>query len=388
MLCRNTASMADLVTRPPDDDPEFALCVACCRWPQDERASVAVLANAQAVDWVRMARMARRHRIEGLVYRGLSQAGVAMPAAVKGPLAAAARGAALQDMAMAAECVAIHQDFVRASIPLLFVKGVTIASLAYGELGLKRSLDIDLLVAASDLERAACAIEARGYRLFIPAEGRRQLGKWHRHSKESVWVHESRRQIDLHTSLVDHPALLRGVDVHAPVQYVPIGSGHQLPTLADADLFAYLAVHGASSGWFRLKWIADFVALYGSADSARLTALHDNGQAIGAGRATALAILLADALFGLALPPRLRNRLRSDQAVSYMLSQCLLLLGGRRALDEITHIRFGTVPIYRIQLALLPSWRYRAATLKGWLAVRLFGLLSKRQRRTKQTTGV
>lgn len=44
-------------------------------------------------------------------------------------------------------------------------------------------------------------------------------------------------------------------------QLVEVACGIELPTLARDEPSAHLCVHGASSAWFRLKWITDLAAL-------------------------------------------------------------------------------------------------------------------------------
>ena len=65
----------------------------------------------------------------------------------------------------------------------------------------------------------------------------------------------------LHTRVADHPDLLSQVGIDSPIQIVTVAKHIALPTLARDELFAYLTVHGASSAWFRLKWITDLAAL-------------------------------------------------------------------------------------------------------------------------------
>ena len=48
-----------------------------------------------------------------------------------------------------------------------------------------------------------------------------------------------------------------------------------MPTLADEPLYAYLCVHGASSAWFRLKWIADLNALLAGRTAEEIAALPE-----------------------------------------------------------------------------------------------------------------
>ena len=105
-------------------------------------------------------------------------------------------------------------------------------------------------------------------------------------------------QVDLHVAAADNPMLIPGITAYSPTQEVDIGNGIRLKTLARDELVAYLAVHGASSLWFRLKWIADFAALVDGSSGMEFRRLYMRSQELGAGRAAGQALLLADRLFG------------------------------------------------------------------------------------------
>ena len=67
------------------------------------------------VDWDRMAAVARRHRVEGLVHDGLRRAGIAPPPEVAGPIATEAAAIARQNLGFASEAHRLtgHEAFQR-----------------------------------------------------------------------------------------------------------------------------------------------------------------------------------------------------------------------------------------------------------------------------------
>ena len=68
-------------------------------------------------------------------------------------------------------------------------------------------------------------------------------------------------------------------------QFVKVSEGISLSTLATDELFAYLAVHGASSASFQLKWISDFAALLHRNTPPDIELLYYRSQVLGAARA-------------------------------------------------------------------------------------------------------
>jgi hypothetical protein len=351
---------------------EFDLLAACCRWPQDAAAGERIAALAHCVDWDRFRRIAARHRAEGLAYHALGRSGVHVPEDHRSALHAAAAFVARRNVSLAGAALQLSQHFRGAGVPLLFVKGISLASLAYGTISLKAGWDIDLLIDRHRLGDSARVLARAGYRLKEPGGGLNldRLERWHLLSKESVWRHDQTGlHVELHTRLVDNPRLLQGVGMASPTQAVEIASGATLETLATDELFAYLCVHGASSGWFRLKWLADVAALLARCSPGEIDRLHQRARQLGAGRAADLAVILSTRLVGTAADPRLIERLEASRSNRWMAAACLSLLRGRSAEAELDRLALGTAPIHLIQFGLLPGWRYQYSELKRQIAI-------------------
>lgn len=336
------------------------LAVECCRRSFKGSSDIAA-PSLQGIDWRKFSSVARFHRIQGLAWKGLSSHRTKLTQDLAEDLQAAASGIAASNLQALQECRTLLNAFDHAKIPLLFLKGLPLGALAYGNPAIKSSIDIDLLIDPKDLLSSAAVLQAVGYRLVAPAEFGK-LVRWHQGWKESVWRNDhARMQIDLHTRVADNPRLIPTIDVHSPSQLVEIGDGISLATLADDELFAYLTVHGASSAWFRLKWIADFAGFL-SGKAARIGHFYHQSQDLGAGRAAGQALLLADELFGtLAGYPDLRAKLDRDPAASRLFRTALGLL--TQNLAEPTSQRWGTLPIHSTQLLLLPGVGYKLSEM-------------------------
>jgi hypothetical protein len=306
----------------------------------------------------------RFHRIEGLAWNALSA--LEIPSETRTALAEAASAIAVQNLQAGAECRSLLERFEAARVPLLFLKGLTLGALAYGNPAIKSAIDVDLLIEPNDLGKAVDLLRSAGYELIapnIPATNEGLL-EWHVSWKESVWGKSSPTvQIDLHTRTTDNIRLVPTIDVQSPHQRVDVAAGIHLPTLATDELFAYLAVHGASSAWFRLKWISDFAALFQGRTGEEIVRLYRRSQDLGAGRAAGQALLLADSLFDtLQSAPHLRSELMSDRATRSLYRAALRLVTG--APREPTATRAGTLTIHWTQFLLLPGLAYKLSELK------------------------
>jgi len=337
--------------------PEFSLLLSCCRSnfaAGNRHASADVPPD---LDWNRLVDLARYHRIQGLVWNALAQHADRLPDDAREALSSDARSIAATNLGIAEECRELEEDFARSKIELMFVKGLTVGALAYRSPLLKMGWDIDLLIDTRDLAATAELLSQRNYSLRLPSTPQ-QLQPWHAHSKESVWCRNDSYYVELHTRLADNRRLIPGLDVHSPRQLVEVVPAVSLPTLAQNELFAYLAVHGASSAWFRLKWTSDFAALIHGRSGEEIGRLYRRSQELGAGRAAGQALLLADALFEVLDPvPDLRAELESDRATRTLCRAALRMLT-RRTRDP-TDLLLGTLSIHWTQLLLQPGPTYK-----------------------------
>jgi len=345
--------------------PELSLIVNACRAAfTGERMAL----DDERVDWPRLLRLARFHRVQGLAWQSLAPSASRVPEDLADELAGDARSIARANLKSAAESRRLLMSFEQAGVPCLTVKGLTLASLVYGSIATKNCVDIDLLVPEGKLGDAAQLLISLGYELAQPAivpNHNHQLAHWHRHRKESSWTNASQAiQLDLHTRLAENRALIRNIGTGSARRNVEVLPGICLPTLAPDELFAYLCVHGASSLWFRLKWITDFAALLHRADAGEMERLYRRSQELGAGRSAAQALLLADQIYdSLRRCPKLREELARDPASRWLVNQALHQLTGNAEPVEPTSGRLGTWRIHLAQLALMPGGKFKIGEL-------------------------
>ncbi len=357
----NSHQSADLPT-------EFRLVAACCRWAYSGGGAESIVEAARGADWERAAAVARRHRVEGLVWHALSNLGVSLPEPVAHSLSASARSIADHGLRSAAESLALRRAFGAADIDLLFIKGLTVARLAYGNPFLKMSWDLDVLVPPGRVADAASILGKMGYRLVIPTD-LATLAAWHRRRKESVWINGgSGLHLELHGRLAESPHLIPRIGLSSPRQEVEIAAGIVLPTLAPDELFAYLCVHGSSSGWHRLKWLADLAGVVDGLGEGEMRRLYAASQALGAGRAAGQALLLLRLLFEIPIGGDLARQLERDRPTRWLVRIALAQMAGRRDLKDPTEVRFGTLTIHLSQMLLTRGWTGAAG--EAWRRMR------------------
>ena len=335
--------------------PEFQLLIECCQANFTRRRGRSLKGQQANVDWPRFLALAQRHRVEGLSWHGLRELDVQLPEEIAASLLAAAREIAEHGLRAAFECKRLREHFDTHGMPSLFVKGLAVGHLAYGDAFRKAASDIDLLVRADDIGHAGFQLRELGYKAVGPeCDDDATIERWHRCSKESTWVNKDETMcLELHSALTDHQDLVNRIGIDSPLRTVTVMPGLNIATLANDELLAYLCVHGASSAWFRLKWIADFAGLLDGASEADLAHVLARARSLGAGRSAEQALLLACYLFPL-LPydTPFSRALRRNPIATWLARRSLAQL----LAPEPTKRRLGTLTIHLTQLMLAPGF--------------------------------
>jgi Uncharacterised nucleotidyltransferase len=342
---------------------EFLLAAACTIWPPSDRRTEAIReAAAGPLDWDRFLRVVTHHRVVGLVHDGLTRALPAVPPAIARQIGAQAAALVRQDLALAAEGVRLQRLFAKKDLPVVFLKGVSLAMLAYGNLGLRHSKDLDLVVRPKSIRPAVAVLELNGYRRLQPPSkfSESQLRTWMHRCKEILYVNDEKAiLVELHCRLFDNSKLMP--DTPDLLRIAPITREIGLCTLGEDDLFVYLCAHGAVDRWFRLKWLADVAALLARQPEGGIERLYRAAKVRGLGRPAAQAILLCHRLMGTVLSEQLIMMLNTDAIVRWLEA---LAMNAMTADKAPTDLRFGTTLNALARFFLRSDWHYSLAELK------------------------
>jgi hypothetical protein len=352
----------------PSPSPEFLLVAACSAWPPTDRRTESIRNLAVSnLDWTRVVRTVARHRVAGLVHEGLSHARSAVPLETARAIEVQAQAGVRQNLACVAETLNLQRLFGDADLPVVFFKGVSLAMLAYGNLALRHSRDIDILTGPGTLTQSAALLGSAGYSRYLPSPKftGSQLQMWIHRCKEIGYVHpEKKIEVELHSRLFDNPAMMVDLPTTNQLQMVQLGDGVGVRTFGNEDLFAYLCAHGAVHCWFRLKWLADIAALLAQKPDGGAERLYRAADARGVGRCAAQAILLCGRLLGMALPDELITELSRDASVRWLEG---IAINAITAELEPTEQPLGTTRNNLSHFLLRREWRYWLAELEDHL---------------------
>ncbi len=246
---------------PRDLTPEDQLCLLLARGrfsPEVAKSSVERLQSG--LHWDVLLERARTHGLIPLLYHRLGALDFCgVPAPVRRELTDTFGVNAIRNILLSQELVRVLTRLGGAGVPVIPLKGVTLAESLYGDPALRTCADLDILVPPKHFAESLHLLQASGYESGF--------GKPHfagllaRYGKDCVLMREGARSVyplQVHCGLIwGGPAERRLLtEMWADAAPRPF---HAAPAYAMSHEweFLYLAVHAARHGLFPFKWLVD-----------------------------------------------------------------------------------------------------------------------------------
>jgi hypothetical protein len=283
--------------------PEHELLLLCAHRADasETRQRVAALARG-LTDWDYLFLLARRHAVLPLLYKGLERVD-GVPEHFHQKLRDEFRKNATRNTLLAGELARLARLFESEGVPLLAYKGPALARQAFGDIALRRFVDLDVIVRRRDARRAGRLLQTLGY---AKPEGLTE-------SHEQFLL---RRQ---HNLAYTRDGGLMIVELHwevAPAHFAAVALGEGVWERATSvklfgndvrcpspeDLLLALAVHGTKHLWERLAWVCDVAALVNSQPDFDWPYVLRRSKESRVERMLGLALRLARGLSGARLP--------------------------------------------------------------------------------------
>jgi hypothetical protein len=227
-----------------------------------EQEIVEADSGGAAVDWQRLLELAQKHRVAPLIYRAILQNWIAdVPSEIIRDVEVRARMLAIHGTYQASRLVEVVRELDGAGVRVIPIKGPILAAGDYGDIGLRDSLDLDLLVAPEDVNRTARVLTKIGYSGWdvdaarLPALIR--SGCEHSFECESCGV-----ALDLHWKLSPpyFPLELSFAELWAKRRPVTL-AGRELPAMSSEDELLHLCFHATKHVWCDLSLVCDVAAV-------------------------------------------------------------------------------------------------------------------------------
>jgi hypothetical protein len=357
------------------DRPAHDLLLACATWNASGREldRVSALVNGR-VDWDAWFEMVRWHRLVPHAQRLLGAPRAITPPDVAAGLTKETIAIAAGALARARQLAVLLEMMRAADVRALPFKGPALSLAAYGDLGVRDSTDLDIVVLPADLDAARDVLLAAGYvsRAGMSRAQERVLQAGYGHFTYDAPGGGAMVELHWRFAARRYPWSIPAEEVFARAVTIDL-AGTPVPSPDPADQLLLQLMHGARHQWERLEWLVAFVQLLKRArhDDALLI---ERARANGSSRALGLALRLAHDVLDAPLYARF-ERLAGDGRTAVRAARIV------RTLEDGT---FTTVQPYRYNADVMDRARDRARyivlsvfapTPREWELVRLPGWL-------------
>ncbi|MBW4618461.1 MAG: nucleotidyltransferase family protein [Cyanosarcina radialis HA8281-LM2] len=345
---------------------EFRLLL---NWIQSSRhrsigEKVEAILGSRALDWERLAKIARKQGITTLVYYSLRQTSNRfISSEIVDRLHHAAQNIATCNLLHLQELLRLLTLLESQDIAVIPIKGATLAAIVYGDLAVRQFSDLDLLVRRADFLKAKEILEKEGYSPVTPPvclRASQEKADIPRNGECTLFHPERQIYLDLHWRL------LAGMQFALPKiaeerwdcwqRRQPIAlAGKTVNTLGWEDLLLYLCFHGAKDLWWQLKWIADIAELV-SVAPIDWECLMERSRSLGCHRMVLLGLFLAGNLLGATYPLEIEAAIESDRLLIFFANQVDRWMGQER---DPWEQNVSWLAVFRWQFLLLDRWSDR-----------------------------
>jgi hypothetical protein len=337
------------------DTDELLLCCARTEASPEIVSRLRALAAAD-VDWDYLFQLARRHAVIPLLYSQLAREGADLiPASDLARLKLQYQENSARNIILADELCRLISLFNNAGIETIPYKGPALALFAYGNLALRRFVDLDVVVKKADVLRARDLLLAEGY---VPGKSlslaQQELLLKTQHNLQFARDNH-RLLLELHWEVAPHLFASSVQENELWQNLITLNvNGMELKTLAADDLLFSLCVHGSRHLWERLGWICDVAELI-SRHQLNWPALLKRASETDSERMFLLGLHLAQKLLGAKLPPEVRQRCDNDTRLESLAANVI-----QHLFSGPTHVPATSTEIFKYNIGVRKSLSARA----------------------------
>ena len=290
------------------------LLAACSEISSLEKSDRIRLLLREPVGWKRLFDLADRHGTQPLLYQALAGVADAVPPDEMSSLRQSYQTNMHKALFLGRELIRIVERLSALGIEVLPYKGLALAEVIYGDIALRQSGDIDLLIRRQDFSRIRDGVRELGYTPHVtlsPAEERAYLQSGYESAFDGAagpnlleiqWAIQPRfYAIDF-----DMDGLFQRAE---PITI----TGHPMKTPSSEDLLLVLSAHAAKHVWGRLVWLCDIARIMGLS-TLDWSWIGAQAKSLGIVRIVRVTLLAAHRLLGAAIPPAAHASLPEDSA--------------------------------------------------------------------------
>ncbi len=343
--------------------PEFELilCASRVRDDPDTQIRLRELLRRE-LDWDFLLRAAETHGILFLLHNRLERCCPGWePQVARERLRRLYEQNARRNLLLTAELLGLLRLFENNDVPAIPYKGPALAAFVYGDLALRRTDDLDIIVRRRDVWKAHELLTGAGFTPQV-AVAQEQIPILFKSECDLCFVHKrTGLVVEIHWALVPpfYGLPLDSEGLWSRLEHVNLG-GMQVPVPGREDLLFALCVHGAKHMWERLEWICSLGQMAQASfkldwESVRSQAARLHGQ-----RTVSLGLALARDLLGAELPDREMMHLQADRALDSLVVQVRETMFAEKPPDllhlTLFRLRVRERTLDRIRYCLVRAW--------------------------------
>lgn len=332
---------------------ELLLCCARSRMSPDTSCRARTLLQGD-LKWSDLVSAAEAHGVTSLVYSNLNGLWPdASPKTSLDPLRDAYQANAKRSLKLLSELAGLLKDFAAHGIGVIPLKGPALAESIYGDMTLRESVDLDILVEAGNLKRAKEVLIARGCQPTMNSYSDPRLRQMARFQTLTEYnfqfiLRNTNAMVELHWMIVPpyYWSSRRPDWLWDKTRFAQV-AGVRCNVLSPETLLLVLSIHGSKHCWSQLKWICDVAELIRSQPSMQWDEVLANARSLRCRRMVFLGLLLAESLLDAKLPPEV-SCAHADSTTQDLLRQISVRVCqcGEAPKKTITLTIFGFSPRY------------------------------------------
>jgi|HubBroStandDraft_6_1064221.scaffolds.fasta_scaffold02139_9 hypothetical protein len=301
------------------DDLEWSVLLAACSLTcssisiTDQTDRIRSLLR-NPIRWNVLFQLADQHGVEPLLCQALQNLGDSIPFDEMQALRQKYQTNLHKALFLSRELIRILDRLSPIGVDVMPYKGLALAELLYGDIALRQSGDIDLLLRPQDLPRIRDAVRELGYTphdSFTPAQERDYLKSGYEYAFDGT---AGPNLLELQWAILPR---FYAVDFNMAELFsraVTISvAGRVVKTPCPEDLLLVLSAHAAKHVWGRLVWLCDIAQLV-KMPSLNWDRIWQEANRRGMRRLLQVTLLAADRLLGATIPISARAHLTDDSA--------------------------------------------------------------------------
>jgi hypothetical protein len=302
------------------------------------------LEKLSPADWESLIDWMVRFKVRGLFYREIKSRNFPtelIPVDARNRLREAYRYFATRNTSLFFDALKILKSLADNQLPVITLKGLSLAKNIYGDIALRPMNDIDLLVKEEDLVRAGRILLTLGYKPYFPAW--ESMFKASRHLPH--FTNKNGAIIDLQWNIVapDSPIKVDLDGLWERARLIKVDNV-EVRAFSPEDSFLHLCIHACAHLQTGLDLIpfCDIAGLIKtSGDKIDWQIVIDRATRWGGKKCVYLMLLLVRELMGAVPPDKIMSEIKPDDYQSVFFDKALELIFDASPSDWLIRIRIG-----------------------------------------------